>query len=66
MEFEKGGHRALIFVTMTRVLDILEDYCLLRGYKWCRLDGTTSTAEREEMMADFNREGSDKFIFMLF
>ena len=28
-----GGHRVLIFVTMTRMLDIIEDYCNLRKYE---------------------------------
>ena len=31
--------RVLIFSQMTRLLDILEDYCLYRGYKYCRIDG---------------------------
>ena len=24
---KEGGHRVLVFVTMTRMLDILQDYC---------------------------------------
>ena len=62
---KEGGHRVLIFSTMTRMLDILQDYCDYRRYDFCRLDGTTSTTEREEMMAEFNAKGSSKFIFML-
>ncbi len=31
--------RVLIFSQMTRLLDILEDYCLYRQYKYCRIDG---------------------------
>jgi len=31
--------RELIFSQMTRLLDILEDYSLYRGYKYCRIDG---------------------------
>ena len=34
--------RVLIFSQMTRLLDILEDYCLYRGYKYCRIDGDPS------------------------
>jgi len=26
---------------MTKVLDILEDFCTLRNYIYCRLDGNT-------------------------
>jgi len=29
----------LIFSQMTRLLDVLEDYFLYRGYKYCRIDG---------------------------
>eukprot|EP00457_Paulinella_chromatophora_P001293 gb/GEZN01001295.1/.p1 GENE.gb/GEZN01001295.1/~~gb/GEZN01001295.1/.p1 ORF type:complete len:990 (+),score=179.76 gb/GEZN01001295.1/:92-2971(+) len=57
--------RVLIFSQMTRVLDILEDYCLIRRHKYCRLDGGTSTVDREKMMEDFNAPGSDKFVFLL-
>ena len=31
--------RVLIFSQMTRLLDILEDYALFRGFKYCRIDG---------------------------
>jgi hypothetical protein len=31
--------RVLIFSQMTRLLDILEDYCLYKQYKYCRIDG---------------------------
>ena len=43
---------------MTKMLDILEDYCLYRGHTYCRLDGSSSTMEREEMMAAFNSKVS--------
>lgn len=29
----EGGHRVLIFSQMTRVLDILEDYVVMKGYE---------------------------------
>lgn len=32
---------------MTRVLDILEDYCMWRNYGYCRLDGQTPHEERQ-------------------
>lgn len=41
------GSRVLIFSQMTRLLDILEDYCMWRGYEYCRLDGQTPHEERE-------------------
>lgn len=32
---------------MSRVLDILEDYCYWRCYNYCRLDGSTPHEERQ-------------------
>lgn len=61
----ENGSRVLIFSQMTRVLDILEDYCTIRQYDFCRIDGSTKQMDREEYMADFNEPGSDKFIFLL-
>lgn len=62
---QENGHRVLIFSQMTRVLDILEDYCTMKQYKFCRIDGQTDGEWRDEQIADYNREGSDKFIFLL-
>ncbi|KCZ74344.1 hypothetical protein H311_04692, partial [Anncaliia algerae PRA109] len=59
------GSRVLIFSQMSRVLDILEDYCDFREYNFCRIDGSTSSEERINMIEDFNKENSDKFIFLL-
>jgi len=57
--------RVLIFSQMTRMLDIMEDYCLYRGYKYCRIDGNTSGDDRENAIDSFNEPGSEKFIFLL-
>jgi len=37
----------LIFSQMTRMLDILEDYCLWREFEYLRLDGQTPHEERQ-------------------
>ncbi|KAJ8871780.1 hypothetical protein PR048_028120 [Dryococelus australis] len=57
--------RVLIFSQMTRMLDILEDYCHWRGYNYCRLDGQTPHEDRQRQINEFNEPGSEKFIFML-
>ncbi|KAJ1724300.1 chromatin remodeling complex Adenosinetriphosphatase [Coemansia erecta] len=62
---KEQGSRVLIFSQMSRVLDILEDYCQFREYKYCRLDGSTDHEDRVESIADFSRPDSDKFIFLL-
>jgi SWI/SNF-related matrix-associated actin-dependent regulator of chromatin subfamily A member 5 len=59
------GNRVLIFSQMTRVLDILEDYCWFRSHKYCRIDGGIAGEVRENMIEDFMRDDSDKFIFLL-
>ncbi|PPQ92882.1 hypothetical protein CVT25_009769 [Psilocybe cyanescens] len=59
------GSRVLIFSQMSRVLDILEDYCLFRGYKYCRIDGGTAHEDRITAIDEYNKPNSDKFIFLL-
>ena len=38
-KLQSRNSRVLIFSQMTRLLDILEDYCLYRAFKYCRIDG---------------------------
>uniref|UniRef100_A0AC35TTL7 Chromatin-remodeling complex ATPase chain Iswi n=1 Tax=Rhabditophanes sp. KR3021 TaxID=114890 RepID=A0AC35TTL7_9BILA len=64
-KFKEQGSRVLIFSQMSRMLDLFEDYCWWREYKYCRLDGQTAHEDRQKSIDDFNSEGSDKFIFML-
>ncbi|KAJ3163274.1 hypothetical protein HDU88_006372 [Geranomyces variabilis] len=62
---KEGGSRVLLFSQMSRMLDILEDYCVFRGYDYCRIDGQTAHEDRVNSIDEFNREGSKKFIFLL-
>lgn len=62
--FERG-HRVLIFTQMTRILDILEDFMVMRGYKYCRIDGNTNYDDRENAIDEFNAPNSEKFVFIL-
>jgi SWI/SNF-related matrix-associated actin-dependent regulator of chromatin subfamily A member 5 len=64
-KLKERGSRVLIFSQMTRMLDILEDYLIMRDYEYCRIDGSTSGEEREKSIDDFNMEGSEKFVFLL-
>jgi SWI/SNF-related matrix-associated actin-dependent regulator of chromatin subfamily A member 5 len=85
------GSRVLIFSQMSRVLDILEDYCHFREYcessicvqqrflcqfgalltsavmlaAYCRIDGSTAHEDRIAAIDDYNKPGSEKFIFLL-
>ena len=60
-----GKSQILIFSQMTRMLDILEDYCNERHYEYCRIDGETSLEARERMISEFTQKNSSKFIFLL-
>ncbi|GCC26554.1 hypothetical protein chiPu_0004971 [Chiloscyllium punctatum] len=64
-KLREQSSRVLIFSQMTRLMDILEDYCMWRGYDYCRLDGQTPHEERERAIDSFNAFNSSKFIFML-
>jgi SWI/SNF-related matrix-associated actin-dependent regulator of chromatin subfamily A member 5 len=63
--YDEKGHRVLIFSQMTNLLDILQDYCSLRDYPHCRIDGSTDMNSREEQIEDFMSETSNKFVFLL-
>ena len=62
---EKQGSRVLIFSQMSRLLDILEDYCVFRGYKYSRIDGSTAHEDRIAAIDEYNKPDSEKFIFLL-
>lgn len=64
-KYKAQGSRVLIFSQMSRVLDILEDYCFLREYEYCRIDGSTAHEDRISAIDDYNKPGSSKFLFLL-
>jgi len=64
-KIKEKGEQVLLFSNFTSFLDILEDYCTMREYKYCRLDGSTELEEREQSISEFTMPGSDVFLFML-
>ena len=64
-KLKEQGSRVLIFSQMSRLLDILEDYCFFRDYKYCRIDGSTDHEDRIKAIDDYNAPDSEKFIFLL-
>ncbi|XP_048864717.1 lymphoid-specific helicase isoform X2 [Brienomyrus brachyistius] len=60
-ELKKRGHKVLIFSQMTSILDIIMDYCYLRGYLYSRLDGCMRYTERDENIKKFC---SDPHVFL--
>ncbi|KAL8758243.1 MAG: hypothetical protein Q9184_003982 [Pyrenodesmia sp. 2 TL-2023] len=53
-ELQSGGHRALIFTQMIRVLDILEQFLNIHGHRYLRLDGQTKIEQRQVITERFN------------
>ncbi|XP_056173698.1 LOW QUALITY PROTEIN: chromatin structure-remodeling complex protein SYD [Syzygium oleosum] len=58
-------HRVLFFSTMTRLLDVMEEYLLAKQYRYLRLDGHTSGSDRGRLIDSFNEPNSPYFIFLL-
>jgi len=65
VRMKRQGSRILIFSQMSRLLDILEDYCVFREFNYCRIDGGTAHEDRISSIDDYNRPGSEKFVFLL-
>ncbi|TBT97780.1 putative helicase, partial [Hamiltosporidium magnivora] len=57
------NNKILIFFQMTQVMTIMEDFLIMKKYKYLRLDGNIKVEERNILIEKFNNE--DYFIFML-
>ncbi|RAL04367.1 putative SNF2 family helicase/ATPase (Swr1) [Aspergillus ibericus CBS 121593] len=55
-DLKAGGHRALIFTQMTKMLDILEQFLNIHGHRYLRLDGTTKVEQRQILTDRFNND----------
>ncbi|XP_034754740.1 lymphoid-specific helicase isoform X2 [Etheostoma cragini] len=64
LALKKRGHKVLIFSQMTTILDLLMDYCYLRGFQYSRLDGSMSYPDRDENMTKFAKD-PEVFLFLL-
>jgi SNF2 family DNA or RNA helicase len=51
-------------VTIYSVLDILSDFCDLKEYKFCRIDGQVKIEERKSLIYDFNHDESIKLFLI--
>lgn len=63
-QLQAGGHRALIFTQMTKVLDILEQFLNIHGHRYLRLDGATKVEQRQILTDRFNND-SRILVFIL-
>lgn len=53
---QSGGHKALIFTQMTKLLDILEQFLNIHGHRYLRLDGATKIEQRQVLTDRFNND----------
>ncbi|EEB09542.2 ATP-dependent DNA helicase Snf21 [Schizosaccharomyces japonicus yFS275] len=61
----KSGHRVLMFFQMTQIMNIMEDYLHYRAWKYLRLDGSTKSDDRSQLLHLFNDPASIYTIFLL-
>lgn len=64
-KFKATGHRVLMFFQMTQIMNIMEDFLRLRGLQYLRLDGSTKSDDRSDLLRQFNAGESDYFCFLL-
>ncbi|KAK2630199.1 hypothetical protein QTJ16_001019 [Diplocarpon rosae] len=64
-KYQATGHRVLMFFQMTAIMDIMEDFLRYRGILFMRLDGTTKSDDRSDLLREFNAPDSPYFIFLL-
>lgn len=64
-KLKRTEHRVLVFSQMTAALDYLEYFLNMIGMKHLRLDGTTKSDDRQEMLELFNAKDSEYFCFLL-
>ncbi|KAK6922790.1 Helicase, C-terminal [Dillenia turbinata] len=58
------GHSVLIFSQTRKMLDLIQDSLLSKGYDYLRIDGTTKANDRAKIVNDF-QEGIGASIFLL-
>lgn len=62
-KLKKEDHRVLLYFQMTKMMDLVEDYCVKKEYTYCRLDGSSKISYRRDTVNDW--QSGDKFIFLL-
>jgi ATP-dependent helicase STH1/SNF2 len=64
-KYQATGHRVLMFFQMTAIMDIMEDFLRYRNIQYLRLDGTTKSDDRSDLLREFNAPDSPYFMFLL-
>ncbi|KAG7088716.1 hypothetical protein E1B28_012684 [Marasmius oreades] len=59
-ELFRRKHKVLLFSQFTTMLDIIEDWAVeLKGWRICRIDGSTSVIDRRNQMDEFQNGGDN-------
>ncbi|XP_042492197.1 protein CHROMATIN REMODELING 24 [Macadamia integrifolia] len=58
------GHCVLIFSQTRKMLNLIQELIISKGYEFLRIDGTTKATDREKIVNDF-QEGKGAPIFLL-
>ncbi|XP_072280789.1 DNA excision repair protein ERCC-6 [Pyxicephalus adspersus] len=62
--WHRQGHRTLLFTQSRQMLQILEAFVISKGYSYLKMDGTTTVASRQPLIAKYN-EDTSIFVFLL-
>ncbi|MFT7805871.1 DNA excision repair protein ERCC-6 isoform X1 [Arapaima gigas] len=62
--WHRQGHRVLLFTQSRQMLEILEVFVRENGYTYLKMDGTTTIASRQPLIAQYNEDKSI-FLFLL-
>ncbi|XP_042146804.1 DNA repair and recombination protein RAD54B isoform X2 [Ixodes scapularis] len=57
--------KIVVVSNFTRMLNVVQELCACKGYTFVRLDGSTSSTQRLEIVERFNSAHSDCFVFLL-
>ncbi|XP_071950121.1 DNA repair and recombination protein RAD54B-like isoform X2 [Antedon mediterranea] len=57
--------KVVVVSAYTQTLDLLQRLCDSANYNFCRLDGSTPTAKRQNIVEHFNSSYSNDFVFLL-
>ena len=64
-KLQEKGHRVVLFSQFTSMLDILQEFCTARGYKFSRLDGSTNRVQRAIDVMEYNKADSTMFLYLM-
>lgn len=56
--WKKQGHRVLIFCQWRKMLNVIERFVNIQGWRFGRLDGNTNVAARQRLVDNFNQDES--------